>query len=174
MHRVLPLALLLGSAALADWSQSGTANVSFKASTNVALKVNGESDKLVVKSDGKTLRFAVAVKDLSTGISLRDNHMLETLEAEKFPLVSLEVPLDALKVPADGESGSGEAKGALGLHGVTKDLPFKYTAACKAGACDVEATADINAADHGMNMPSHLGIKVKPGVSIQVKFQVKR
>ncbi|MBM4380512.1 MAG: YceI family protein, partial [Deltaproteobacteria bacterium] len=149
-------------------------NVSFKASTNVALKVNGESDKLVVKSDGKALRFSVAVKDLSTGMSLRDKHMQDTFEVEKYPEVTLEVPLEGLQVPADGASGSGEAKGALGLHGVTKDLPFKYTAACKAGTCDVEATADINAADHGMNMPSHLGIKVKPGVAIQVKFQVKR
>jgi len=171
---VLPLALLVGTAALADWTRSGPAQVSFKASTNVALKVNGESDKLAVSSDGKVLRFTVAVKDLSTGMDLRDKHMLETFEAEKFPEVTLAVSLDTLKVPADGESGSGEGKGTLGLHGVTKDLPFKYTAACKAGACDVEATADINAADHGMNMPSHLGIKVKPGVAISVKFQVKR
>jgi len=174
MRRVLPLALLVGTAALADWSQAGNASVSFKAFTNVALKVNGESDKLVVKSDGKTLRFQIAVKDLSTGMSLRDNHMYETFEPEKYPDVTLEVPLDAVKAPADGATGSGEAKGTLGLHGVTKELPFKYTANCKAGGCDVEATADVNAADHGMAMPSHLGVKVKPVVAIQVKFQVKR
>ena len=174
MRHVLPFTLLAGTVALGDWSQSGTANVSFKASTNVAMKVNGESDKLLVRSDGKALRFSVGVKALSTGISLRDNHMHETFEPEKFPDVTLEVPLDALQVPADGASGSGEAKGALSLHGVTKDLPFKYTASCKAGSCDVQASADINTADHGMKMPSHLGVTVKPQVSISVKFQVKR
>jgi len=174
MRRVLSLALLLGSAASADWTQAGNATAAFKASTNVAMKVNGESDKLAVSSDGKALHFALALKNLGTGMSLRDSHMLDALEADKHPDVTLDVPLEALKVPADGASGSGEAMGQLGLHGVTKELTFKYTANCKAGACDVEGAAEINTADHGVKMPSHLGITVKPVVAIQVKFQVKR
>ncbi|MEN9800566.1 MAG: hypothetical protein RL653_4263 [Pseudomonadota bacterium] len=168
------LSLLTLAAAHAGWSQSGTARATFKASTNIALKVNGESDKLVVTSDERSLKFALALKDLTTGQGLRDDHMRDALEAGKFPDVTLEVPVAALQVPADGGSGGGEAKGTLGLHGVSKELPFKYTATCKAGVCDVEGSADINTADHGVKMPSHLGITVKPMVSIQVKFQVKR
>lgn len=168
------LSVLTLVAAHAAWNQSGAARATFKASTNVALKVNGESEKLAVSSDEKALKFVLAFKDLTTGQGLRDDHMRDALEAEKFPEVTLEVPLAGLQVPADGASGSGEAKGLLGLHGVTKDLLFKYTASCKAGLCDVEGSADINTAEHGIKMPSHLGITVKPMVTIGVKFQVKR
>jgi polyisoprenoid-binding protein YceI len=168
------LSLFTLAAAHAGWSQSGAARATFKASTNIALKVNGESDKLAVTADEKSLKFVLAFKDLTTGQGLRDDHMRDALEAEKFPEVTLEVPLSGLQVPADGSSGTGEAKGTIGLHGVSRELPFKYTATCKAGLCDVEGTADINTAEHGVKMPSHLGITVKPMVAIQVKFQVKR
>ena len=135
--------------------------------------MEGKTKAVDVKDDGKNLTVTVGLKDLDTGIGLRDSHMRDKyIEVAKFPDAVLVVPLANLKESADGAEAEG--KGTFTVHGVSKDISFKYKATCKAGTCDVEGTAGVNIKDHGINVPSYMGITVKPDITVSVTFQVKK
>jgi polyisoprenoid-binding protein YceI len=164
------LCVLAASTALAGWTQTGAA----EATGPAGFKIVGKAKTVVVADDGKDLSVTVKVKDVDTDNSLRDGHMQEDLEAEKFPLLTLKVSDASLKVPEDGQSVDAEGKGVFGIHGQTKELPFKYKATCKGGVCDIDASADINLKDFGVKIRSYLGITVKSEIGITAKFQVKK
>jgi hypothetical protein len=87
----------------------------------------------------------------------------------------LEVAKAALKIPADGAAAEGDVTGAFTLHGVKKDVKLHYKGRCDgAGVCDVEGNFDINFNDFGVQVPSYMGVTVKPETAVSAKFQVKR
>lgn len=176
LSRALSLgALALAATASAGWTQTGDAAAGFTGTGPAGFKLEGKTKAVTVKDDGKALTVVVGLKDLETGIALRDKHMREKyIEVDKHPEATLAVPLDALKVPEDGASLEAEAKGTFTVHGVSKELAFKYKASCKGGTCDVEGTAQANFKDHGVNVPSYMGITVKPGITVRARFQVKK
>jgi polyisoprenoid-binding protein YceI len=156
------------------WGKDGESKITFLASGPAGLKINGEGTKLDVKDDGKKIELTVALKDVDTGMGLRNKHMGEDLEADKFPNVSLSVPTEALKGFEDGKKFSGTAKGTIALHGKTKEVPFKYDVECKAGVCNVNGSADLNLKDYEIKIRSYMGITVKPEVSIGASFKLKK
>jgi polyisoprenoid-binding protein YceI len=164
----------LTSSTVFAWGKEGDAKASFKATGPAGLKIVGEASALNVKDDGKTISLTVPLKDIDTGMSLRNGHMREDLEANKFPDIVLTVPADSLKGFEDGKSFDGESKGTIALHGKTKEVPFKYKVACKAAVCTVDGSADINLADYGVKVRSYLGITVKPEVAIGAQFKLKK
>jgi len=171
---VVGVCALAASTALAGWTQTGAGEATVKATGPAGFKIVGKSPKVAVADDGKELTVTVNVKDVDTDNSLRNGHMQEDLEAEKFPLITMKVPLGSLKVPEDGQSVDTEGKGVFGIHGQTKEIPFKYKASCKGGVCDVDASADVNLKDFGVKIRSYLGITVKSEIAITAKFQVKK
>ena len=174
---VVAFALFAAASAVAGWTKGAAAPVAkFNGSGPGGFKIEGTTNALDVKDDGKTLSIVVALKDLSTGISLRDTHMRDKyLEVEKFPTTTLAVPLDQLKIPGNGAPGEGDAKGQVTLHGVTKEQAFHYKGTCsKDGLCDVTGTLPLNFNDYGIKVPSYLGITVKPDITITTTFQAKR
>jgi polyisoprenoid-binding protein YceI len=173
-RRFLTAALVVSSASFAAWVQQGEAAGTFRATGPAGFKIEGSVNKVEVKGDDSTITLAFKLADLTTGIGLRDRHMLEDLEAEKAPQVSLTVPLTALKIPTDGQSVEADARGTFGLHGKTKEIPFRYKASCKAEVCDIEGSADINLKDYDVKVRSYMGITVKPAVSVAMKFRVKK
>jgi polyisoprenoid-binding protein YceI len=168
------LCVLVGAAASAGWSKSGTAEATFKAIGPAGFKIIGKTSAVDVADDGTSLTVTVKLKEIDTDNSLRNTHMQEDLEADKYPLVTLKVPLAFLQVPDDGKSVEAQSRGVFGLHGQSKEIPFKYKASCKGGTCDVEGSADINLKDYGVKVRSYLGITVKPEVSVAAKFQLKK
>ncbi len=173
---VAALVMVTSAAALAGWTKGdGATSASFNGTGPMGFKIDGKTKAVEVKDDGKTLSVIVPLKDLETGISLRDRHMREKyLETDKFPEAKLDVPVDSLKVPEDGKSLDGEGKGTFSVHGQTKEITFKYKATCKAGVCDVDGQADINYKDYGINVPSYMGVTVKPELVVKTTFQVKK
>lgn len=167
---------LVASAAFAGWTKTAApAEARFNGSGPAGFKIEGTTKAVDVKDDTKSLTVVVALKDLSTGIALRDTHMRDKyLEVQKFPETTLVVPLASLNIPADGKEGEGDAKGNVTLHGVTKEQAFHYKGACKAGVCDVVGTMPLNMHDYGINVPSYLGVTVKPDITLTVTFQAKR
>lgn len=167
----LAITLIAASAALAGWSKSGEGSASFIGTGPAGFKMEGKSKVVDVKDDGKNLTVTVGLKELDTGIGLRDSHMRDKyIEVAKFPDATLVVPVAGLK-----EDGSEtEATGTFTVHGVSKEISFKYKAVCKAGTCDVEGTAGVNLKEHGINVPSYMGITVKPDITVSVSFQVKK
>jgi polyisoprenoid-binding protein YceI len=176
MKRILvALAAVTLSTTAFGWSKAGDSSATFSGKGPAGFKIEGKTKAVEVKDEGGKLSVIVGLKDLDTGIELRNKHMRDKyLEVEKFPDARLDVAADALKVPGDGESVESTAKGTFSLHGKTKDVSFKYKAQCKAGACDIDGTADINFNDFGVNVPSYMGITVKPDITVRAQFQVKK
>src|SRR5512143_3840917 len=110
---VFMLLAAVASPAAAALHSPSAANVLFKAKTTVLMTVEGRSSDLSVSDDGTTVALKVPVKSLTTGIGLRDRHMRETLEADRFPNVELRVERKALVFPAANQEKSGNASGQL-------------------------------------------------------------
>ena len=178
LHRTLlfTVALSFAGAAAAGWSRTAaTAETRFTGTGPAGFKIEGKTNDVVVSDDGTVLKVVVGLAKLSTGISLRDTHMREKyLEIEKFPTVALTVPLASLSIPKDGSTGEGDVTGLVTLHGVTKERLVHYKGSCTAGVCDVVGTLPLNMNEHGISVPSYLGITVKPAITVTTTFQVKR
>lgn len=173
-HRSWLLAVLVAFPAFAGWTVTGEPKATFKGKTTPMGTIDGSTSELTLKDDGKTLTFVVSLKNMTTGISLRDNHMRDKfLEVEKHPDAKLEVPHDAIKIPAaEGGTTSGEAKGVFTVHGTSKkDVPFKYTVSKKGKRIEVTGTFGVNVKDHGIEIPSYLGVTMKPEVLVETSFQ---
>ena len=171
----LAVAALLSTSALAGWSKVGDGTASFKGVGPAGFKIEGATSNLSLKDDGKTLTVVVNLKELNTGIELRDKHMRDKyLEVEKFPEATLAVPLDAITFAADGKSSEGSAKGTFSVHGKSKEVSFKYKMTNTGGTCAIEGEAAVNFKDFDVNVPSYMGITVKPDITVFSKFGAKK
>jgi polyisoprenoid-binding protein YceI len=168
-------ALLLSLQAFAGWTREGEAAVTFNGVGPAGFKLEGKTKQLELKDDGKTLTIVINLKELDTGISMRDSHMRDKyIEVGTFPEATLAVPLASIKVPDDGKSVEVETKGTFTVHGVAKELPFKYTATNKGGVIEIDGKLNLNLKDHGINVPTYLGITVKPDITTHTVFKAKK
>ncbi len=170
------IALLVAFTANAAWVKTGDPpQAAFTATGTGGLKMQGTTNEVELLDDGKTLLFTVQLANLTTGIGLRDRHMREKyLDVKKFPTATLSVPIASLQAPAPGKPTGGTATGAFTVHGVTKQVPFTYTASCgKPDACDVAGEIPIDIRQFGIVIPSYLGITVKPDITVFVSMQAK-
>jgi polyisoprenoid-binding protein YceI len=170
----LAIVTLSAAAALAGWTKEGDAQATFSGSGPAGFKIDGKTPDVSVKDDGKNFMVAVNLKTLTTGIGLRDSHMREKyLEVEKFPEATLSVPLSSIKLE-DGKVNEAEAKGTFSVHGKSKEVSFKYKANCKASVCDIEGSLPLNMKEFDVNVPSYLGVTVKPDITIKTTFKAKK
>ena len=178
MSRSLLAACLLTASLAFAWTQDGDASVTFDAKGPAGLKIHGAAEgktednkpKVSVSDDGKSLKVAVRIEHIDTDNSLRNRHMQEDTHAKDHPVITLTVPLDAIKE----SGGSVEGKGTFELNGQKKETPFTYTPKCSGGACEVEASANLNLGDFGIKIRSYLGVTVKPDIVVGAKFKVKK
>jgi polyisoprenoid-binding protein YceI len=175
VRALLLASVVVGSTALAGLSKTGDGLATFKAVGPAGFKLEGKTRSIDLKDDGKALTVVVSLKDLETGISLRDSHMREKyLEVEKFPDATLVVPVDQVKWPEDGKSSEGSAKGTFSVHGVSKEVTFKYKVVASGDTYAIEGEAPVNFKDHGVSVPSYMGITVKPDIVVFSKFNAKK
>src|SRR5262245_48072365 len=120
-------ALTFALTASAGAEVSGKPTVKFTAVGPGGLKIDGTGDDLTAKEDGGKLIFKASLKNLKTGIGLRDKHTQKYLDTAQWPDASLIVDKDKVKYPDKGSVDS-NATGKFKLHGVSKDVPFKYKA----------------------------------------------
>src|SRR5215471_253718 len=133
------------------FSKQGTAQVSFSASGPGGLRIEGQTQELEVRNQGESLAVIVPLRNLSTGIALRDRHMKEKyLETDKYPTAELKVARGELKVPPAGATEEGTANGLLTLHGTEKKVPFKYRATESGGVYTVDGSLHLNMGDFGI------------------------
>jgi polyisoprenoid-binding protein YceI len=143
-------------------------------------KISGEA-KLdpadVAKAPG---RVVVDLNSLDTGIALRNEHMRGTLESAKFPQAVF--TFKELYVPGNkllpNQAISGNAKGTMTIHGVTKTLtaPVELTLLpeqdpnYRAGNwVHVASQFRIKMTDYGITLPKGvLGIKVADELDIAI------
>ncbi len=91
------------------------------------------------------------------------------LEVGKYPSAELVVPKSALRIPTNAET-SGDATGTMKLHGRTKSVSFHYFARPDGSVIHVAGTVRVNIRDYGIDVPSYLGVTVKPDVDVEVHF----
>jgi polyisoprenoid-binding protein YceI len=155
--------------AAAKLSKTGSATASFHATGPAGLSIDGKTTEVEVKDDGTTVSIVATLTNIDTGMGLRDKHTKEALEVTTYPTAKLDVARSALKF----DTGSGDAKGKLTVHGQTKDVTFHYDAKKNGDTLDVTGKVDINVDDYGIKRPSYLGVTVKPDITINTTFSAK-
>jgi hypothetical protein len=171
---IVTFLLLVTWHAKAALSAPSAVGVKFVASGPGGVSIVGETDQLRVNDDGHFVAIACPLDTLHTGIGLRDRHMKEKyLEVDKYPKAELRVERALLTFPpADGKT-TRDARGELTLHGKTKKLIFHYVATRIGSGFKLSAEFSINMSDFGIEVPSYLGVKVKPEVEVSAQFQVQ-
>jgi polyisoprenoid-binding protein YceI len=170
-------AMCVAWGASAALSKVGTPSVKFFAKGKglglVPMTVDGTSESLSVSEKAGKVTLSVPIASLKTGNDTRDRHMKDKyLHAGKFPTVTLSVARAALEFP-QGRPTSGSAAGELTLHGVTRPRKFSYTATPAGNAIRVTGKVHVNILEHGIEKPEEYGVKIEPGVDVQVAFQVQ-
>jgi polyisoprenoid-binding protein YceI len=165
-------ALLVTAVAEAKLARGGPATTTFTATGPGGLKIIGTTSDLDVLDDGQTVTISVPLANLSTGISLRDKHMKEKyLEVPKFPNATFKVPRSAL--PAAGASGEADVPGTMNIHGQNHPVTVHFKSQAAGATSNVDGTAHVNMKDYGIDVPSYLGVTVKPDVDLAVHFVAK-
>ncbi len=172
---VAAVASLSGSStAVGAFTRAGDSSVSFTAVGPAGMKIVGNTADLDVSDGPGTVRVTVPLAHLTTGIDLRDRHMREKyLEAAVFPTAVLEVPRAAIDVPPPGSERSGTAAATMTLHGRSHPVIVRYTAKGEANTWTVSGSLTLDMHDYGIQVPSYLGVTVKPGVDIAARFLIR-
>ena len=174
-HRLgsaVALVLALSSAAGAAVTQTGPAAASFTGKGPAGFKLEGKSDQVLVKQDGTRVAVSVPLATLDTGIEVRNRHMREKyLETDKYPNATLLVERSSIKLPAEGATVQGSGRGEMTLHGKTKPVTFQYVIRRENGVYVAEGRVPLNMKEFDINIPSYLGVTVKPDVETAVTFR---
>ncbi|MDP2272807.1 MAG: YceI family protein [Archangium sp.] len=166
---LIALTLCLSTLSLADLGVVKVNDVSFLATGPAGLKIRGETKTLEVKNEGDVVVIKVALDSVDTGIGLRNQHMKEKyLQTGTFPTAELKVARSMLK------EGPGQTGTALfSVHGVSKEVAVTYDVVKAGDGLEVKGHFDINIKSHNIDVPSYLGVTVKPEVKVTAAFVVK-
>lgn len=166
--------VLLAAASTADAAlgraRGGVATV--RATGPGGMNIEGKTSEVTVSEQDNKVHFVVPLGRVDTGIELRNKHMRNYLEADRYPTAELVVDRSALKFPADGQDVSASAPGTMLLHGQSKPVTVNYRARRTGASYDVSGTTRVNINDYGIKTPSYLGVSVKPDVEIKLQATV--
>jgi len=164
------LLLVVSSQPVFALGRASDASVTVLAHGPAGLRIDGRSRELSVEDDGATVTFKVPLAPIDTGIGLRNRHMRESLEAERFPVASLRVRRSVIAFPRDGAPTQGTVRGELTLHGQSHSSVVRYQASRDGtGKVRVRGSLQLDLRDFGVNRPSYLGVTVAPEVEIAVE-----
>lgn len=165
--------LSFGVAADAALTKGGDASVKFHATATGGMKIDGTTPDLTVKDDGKVVRISVPLEHLTTGMSLRDKHMKEALQVDKFPNASFAVLRTDLTFPDKGKSVTAEVPGTLNVHGVGKSSKIKYTATFDGDKYTITTSFKVDMGKHDIERPKYAGLTVNNDVDVDASFSLK-
>jgi polyisoprenoid-binding protein YceI len=166
-------ALTFALAASADsYDVVGKPALGFTATGPGGLKINGTAENLIAIEDGGKIVFKASLKDVKTGIGLRDNHTKKYLGVKEWPDASLTVDKAAIKMPEDGKKSSGTVPGKFRLHGVTRDVKVAYSAERTGSEYAIGGHFGVNITDHKIEQPCYLGVCCDTNVKVDAKFKL--
>ena len=138
------------------------------------LHIEGTTHELAISERDGELVFKVPLAGVDTGIGLRNRHMRGYLDTAHFPEAELRVARKALVFPAPGKTNEADVPGILTLHGVSRSCSIHYRVEqAGSGEYRVHGTTRIDMRDFGVDVPAYLGVRVDPGVAIQVDFSLQ-
>src|SRR5712664_1103123 len=164
---------VVGQGAIA-LSRAGESSVTVLARGPAGLRIEGKSSQTDFEEDASALTFKVPIAPIETGIGLRDRHLRETLEADKFPAAILRVSRSELTFPNEDDAAAGTAQGDLTLHGRSRPVQVRYRAERgAAGVTRVHGSVQLDMRDFEIKSPSYLGVSVTPQVEVTVEMAVE-
>ncbi len=178
---VLANGILAHAEVAAFKTEAAKGEVSFKAIGKPAfLKIEGkgEGPEGKIQIDGKKMSgtMTLSLKNLSTGIDLRDEHMKEKyLKVNENPNAVLAFKEIELSEVFDGTRttlGGTKLKGNLTLNGVTKPIDADLESKKSGNAFDVTSSFKVKLSEFNIAIPEYAGITVADEVSIEVKTQL--
>jgi hypothetical protein len=128
--------------------------------------------KARINDDGTAqVQIVGQVKDFSSGNGNRDEHMMETVEAEKFPTVTVKA-----KMPLSGQSGAVEGKAtvAANLHGTTQTLDVPLRVQFKGDSAHVTGEFNFSIEGFGIKRPTLLFVPINDDMKIAVDIWLSR
>ena len=121
--------------------------------------------------DDSALTFKVPLAPIETGISLRDVHLHQMLETDKYPAATLRILRSQLTFPKEREPVERTAEGELTLHGQSRTVKVHYRAELGAsGVTKVRGSFQLDMRDFDIKAPSYLGVSVAPKVEVSVEL----
>ena len=142
-----------------------------------SLRVKGQGGaakgQVIIDNDNVTGTVTFDMTSLTTGISLRDQHMKEKyLDTPKFPESSLTVlKLDLSKDILTKSSGEQKTTftGELTLKGVTKTINGEMTISKSENTYSVTSEFKIHLPDFNVDIPKYMGITIAEDVTVNVE-----
>ena len=160
--------------------------VKFEARTNVsAISVHGESaamsaELILRKADSgvevDNLRAVVDPKTLSTGMSVRDQHMRKRIFAdnsEKMPALEFVSTKSSCPDLPQGPEVMCRISGNLSMRGVARPFEMDLKVRNDGKAYRVSGDAIVKLSSFGIEMPCQLGVCVTDDVKLRLEFQAK-
>lgn len=122
--------------------------------------------KAQLQDDGTVLVQIVGqVKDFSSGNGNRDEHMMETVEAEKYPTVTTKAKM---QLPSQSGSVSGTAKILMNLHGQNQTVDVPLNVSFSGSSAHVTGDYDTSVEGFGIKRPQLLFVPIDDAMKIHV------
>jgi polyisoprenoid-binding protein YceI len=159
-------------------------NVKFAVATNIlAVSVHGESKTMAAsftlhRTGGQiqleNVRATVAPESLTTGLSLRDNHMRKkifSLDDGTMPQLEFVSDRALCPEPAAGQESACTVPGELILRGVWRPFTFSFKVRNEGKTYRVSADGLVLLSTFGIERPCQLGVCVSDEVKLKLEFR---
>jgi len=124
-------------------------------------------------SSGK-VDFYVDLNTVTTGISLRDEHMRETyLETRKYPFAEFTGVLRNFN-SARKDTQQVQVVGKFTIHGVSRDRTISGRIYLSGNNAYVEANWDVNLKDHTIEIPKLMFLKLAEVQKVRITASLKK
>lgn len=155
---IICMALFLPFAANA---QQAMVDVSLRPAGSFKVKANDIKGVAQKKADHiEAHNVIVNLRNIQTGISLRDEHTKKHLETEKYP--------EAVLVSAEGKDGKGE--GVLRIKGIEHKIQGTY----EVQGSNLIARFGIKLSDYKIDGIKYMGVGVSDDVKMEVKLPLEQ
>lgn len=181
---LVTLGLFAAGAPTALRAQSVTPGTLRHAEITFAMKATkvsdfvGRVDSVRAQFTGTTLATVtgsvdIRLRDMRTGIGLRDTHMRNAMRADSFPVIHF--ALAGVDVGASsGDSVAVVFRGDLTIHGVTRAVRVPGHVILRGSDVDIVANFPVDMREYGIAPPSRFlgAVKVDPiaGIGVRLVF----
>ena len=113
------------------------------------------------------------ITTLSTGNRLRDRDLRATMDVANYPTMRFELAGVTVGSPAASDTVTGALRGALTIHGVTRDVSILATLIATGDTIDVSGAFPIDLADYKVGGLTRLFGTLRVQRKIDVRFHVR-
>jgi polyisoprenoid-binding protein YceI len=113
------------------------------------------------------------ITTLSTGNGLRDRDLRAAMEVAKYPTMRFELAGVTVGSPAASDTVTGALRGALTIHGVTREVTIPATLIAAADTIDVSGAFPVDLADYKVDGLTKLFGALRVRRNIEVRYHVR-